>query len=219
MKIGIYDPYLKTLGGGENYILTIASGLARNHSVSIFWQDPNILDEAQKRFNLDLSGVSVVQNMFVPRVSFQQKISFTRSYDVIFFVSDGSIPWLFAKKNFLIIQHPLPWVKQTVFAKLKLTRIKKILVYSDFVKKFLDKTFGKESFVLAPAIEQIAFDAKKKENVILTVGRFTEGMNTKKQAEMIDAFKSLYDGGFKGWELVLIGSSLKENNDFITALK
>jgi glycosyltransferase involved in cell wall biosynthesis len=218
MKIGIYDPYLESLGGGENYILTIASCLAGGHDVQLFWNDKETLVAGQKRFNIDLSGVKVVPNIFSPNISFLKKILATRSYDVLIFVSDGSIPVLLSKKNFLILQHPVSWVKLNYSMKLKLKNIQNILVYSEFVKKFIDKTFGVKSVVFAPAVNQIE-SVGKKENIILTVGRFTQGMNTKKQEDMIAAFKQICDTGLKGWEFVLIGSTLKENAAFITDLK
>jgi glycosyltransferase involved in cell wall biosynthesis len=219
MKIGIYDPYLNTLGGGENYVLTLAASLSHDHDVSIIWHNTHILQDGEKRFSLDLSKVKVTPNIFVKKMSIMEKFSETKGYDAFFFMSDGSIPFLFAKKNFVIIQHPLPWVKNSIATRLKLTKIKKVLVYSEFVKRYIDKTFSINSFVLAPAVTQIPYDFRKKENIILSVGRFTQGMNTKKQAEMIDTFKRLYDSGVKGWELVLLGSSLKENAEFILSLK
>ena len=36
MKIGIFDPYLDDLGGGEKYMMKIAQCLGKNHDVSIF---------------------------------------------------------------------------------------------------------------------------------------------------------------------------------------
>src|SRR3972149_574156 len=42
MKIGFFSPYLDTFGGGERYILTLASHLSKNHSVDIFWDNSTI---------------------------------------------------------------------------------------------------------------------------------------------------------------------------------
>ncbi|MDO9182993.1 MAG: hypothetical protein Q7U04_11325, partial [Bacteriovorax sp.] len=46
----------------------------------------------------------------------------------------------------------------------------------------------------------------KKENIILSVGRFTKAINTKKQEFLIDIFKRICDLEFFEWRLVLIGS-------------
>jgi hypothetical protein len=36
MKIGIYSPYLDTVGGGEKYMLTIAEGFSKENNVDVF---------------------------------------------------------------------------------------------------------------------------------------------------------------------------------------
>ena len=67
MKIGLFDPYLDTMGGGEKYMLTIASSFSKKHNVSIFW-DPHFESEikhlAKDRFEFDLANVKFVQNIF-----------------------------------------------------------------------------------------------------------------------------------------------------------
>ena len=44
MRIGIYDPYLDSLSGGEKYMLCAAAYLADEHEVLIFWNDETILE-------------------------------------------------------------------------------------------------------------------------------------------------------------------------------
>ena len=39
MKIGVYDPYLDDVGGGEKYMLTTAECLSNDHDVTIFWDN------------------------------------------------------------------------------------------------------------------------------------------------------------------------------------
>ena len=69
MKVGIFSPYLETMGGGERYVLTAAEFFQnRGDEVSIFWdrqQDKNKLAEI---FSLDLS-----RTKFVPDVFFEHK--------------------------------------------------------------------------------------------------------------------------------------------------
>ncbi len=59
MKIGIYDPYLDDLGGGEKYMMTIASCLSKDHDVSIFWDSKKDLEELVERFSLDISNLKL----------------------------------------------------------------------------------------------------------------------------------------------------------------
>lgn len=219
MKVGLYDPYLDTLGGGEKYILTIASLLSKEHDVVLFWDNLSIFEDASKRFHLDLSHVQVVKNIFSSGSLFT-KWKQTRQFERFIYMSDGSIPFLFAKKNFLIFQFPVMWVNGKSFLNsLKLRNIETLICYSDFVKSYLEKTFSTRVIVLAPSIDSPQKVKQKKENTILTVGRFTKGMNTKKQKEMIEAFKTLVDAGLENWKFVLAGGMLEGDCDFVESLK
>ena len=105
MRIGIYSPYLDSLGGGERYVFTLAAHWSKAHHVDIFWNDDQILSKAQTRFNLDLHDVSAVPNVFQSG-NIIQKLMTTRSYDLVFFLSDGSIASSAAKYNILHFQVP-----------------------------------------------------------------------------------------------------------------
>src|SRR6266705_3373039 len=101
MKIGIYDPYLDDLGGGEKYMVSLASCLSMNNEVTIFWDKKEDLKGLERRFSIDLPRVERVKNIFVPEVGFLTRIFETRKYDVIIVLSDGSIPFSLSKKLLL----------------------------------------------------------------------------------------------------------------------
>lgn len=212
MRIGIYTPYLDTLGGGEKYIFDIARCVADRHEVDIFWDDKDILKKAEDRFGYSLSRITIRKPIFSSINSFYK----TKRYDAIFFVSDGSIPTLFSKKSFLIIQFPVNWVNIGLKEKIKLSRISAILCYSEFVKSHLKRTFKKRIEVVPPFVNQYLDTKIKKENIVLSVGRFTKGMNRKKQEVMIEAFKKLVDIKNRSWKLVLIGSYRDEDKDYFS---
>lgn len=220
MKIGIFDPYLDTLGGGEKYILDIANCLAQDNEVLIFWDDPLIKKEWERRFNKRLESINIAKNIFSNKNNLFKRFFQTKDYDLIIYVSDGSIPLLFGKKNILIFQFPIPGVNgRNLVTKIKLKKIDSIICYSNFVKSFIDKQYGFKSKVIPPYVDSPIPKDTRKENIILTVGRFTKGMNTKKQEILIDRFKNLYDEGITNWRLVLIGSHLPGDEDFIQKLK
>lgn len=206
MKIGIFDPYLDTLGGGEKYILDIAGCLSDNNLISIFWKESSVLKKAEKRFGEDYSRFKIEKNF-----------NKGRGFDLIFFISDGSIPFLFGKKNFLIFQFPTPWIKNNLTNKIKFLKIKNSIVYSNFVKSFIDQEYGINAKVLAPSVN-LDFPKDGKKNIILTVGRFTKGMNTKKQEILLDAFKKIFSHN-KDWKFILAGGVRAEDLDFVNKLK
>lgn len=217
MKIGIYDPYLDTLGGGERYVFSIARSLASDNEVDFFWNE-DLTKEAEKKFGFSFGKINFKKNIFSRNTSLLKRLLETRRYDVIFFVSDGSIPFLFSKKNFLIIQYPLPVFNKHFINRLKFVKINGILCYSDFVKKYLDKKLPKKSTVLNPYIDPM-FKKLTKENIILNVGRFTKDKNNKKQDFLIEVFKKIIDSGLTGWKFVLCGSALQNDLDFVEELK
>lgn len=219
MTVGIYDPYLDTLGGGERYILSMAKCLSENNNVYIFWDDDGIREDINNKLSIDISRVSFTKNIFKKDSQFIKKILATRKFDVIIFVSDGSIPFLLSKKNFLLLQYPVNWINPKSFGnRLKLAKVNGIICYSQFVKSFIDKTFPIKSTVIPPAIDIIS-PRTKKENVILSVGRFTKAINNKKHEIMIRAFEDMVKDGLKGWRLIIAGSSLPDDQHLIQELK
>jgi len=218
MKIGIYNPYLDTLGGHERYCLDLAASLATSHEVDIFWDDADILTRAEARFHITTRGISLAKNIWTAG-GMGARLRATQAYDAIFFVSDGSIPWVLSKKLFLLFEFPVGWVNgKSLITQLKMKRATQVICNSPFVKQHIDATFGVDSRVLLPGVDVAAFVPGKKEQLILSVGRFTTGMNTKKQDVLIDAFKRLCDRGLKGWKLVLTGGMLPGDLKFVEKL-
>lgn len=214
MKIGIYDPYLDDLGGGEKYMMTIAECLSKDHKVHLFWDKKEELDALLKRFSIDLSLVKLENNIFTKGTPLLKRLYETKKYDRIIVLSDGSIP-IVSCPLLLHFQQPLTHIKPTFLGKLKLKRVKTIFCNSNFTKSFIDKEFDVQSLVLYPPISIKAKNLKK-ENIILSVGRFRvrdvivktdrgiEGVGDyKKLGILINVFKEMVDDGLKDWKLVL----------------
>lgn len=205
MRIGIYDPYLDDLGGGEKYILTLASCFSKNHEVHLFWDKPEDLSIVTKRFSIDISKVNVVKNIFERNFGFLNRLKASQKYDAIIVLSDGSIPLVWSKL-FLHIQQPIVGINYSAKDQFKISRISKIFCNSEFTQSFLDKRLKKKSIIIYPPIslkpKQVA-----KENVILTVGRFrvrNAGVpDYKKQSILVGAFIKMIDQGLKDWKFVL----------------
>ena len=231
MKIGIFDPYLDDLGGGEKYMMMLASCLSSRHEVSILWDNLNDIESFKKRFNVSLNNVNVAKNIFSPKVGFFERLKAVRKYDAVIVLCDGSVPFVFPTKLFLHIQQPLPRRNKTFKDKIKRKHISTIFYNSQFTKKFNDSLFhGVKSEVIYPPVTLgIAFSENEelrtssKENIILHVGRFrVQNLATedfKKQGFMIDSFKKLVDSGFHKWKFVLAVSVKKEDEDKFDVLQ
>lgn len=221
-KALIFNPYLDTLGGGEFYTFLIIEFLTKkNYRVEIAWPKKEIFSQIEKRFNLNIgNGVTInpkAWGLLKSKHNLFKKYLFTKNYQLVFYISDGSIPFLFAKRNYLLFQSPFQNVNgQSVFNRLKLKNVYQIFCYSKFVKKFIDKEFKIKARIIPPAINNSFFKLKKikKENIIISVGRFDQIMNAKKQHILVNVFKQMVDEGLKNWELVLLGGLMLENNYF-----
>ncbi|MEK7450625.1 MAG: glycosyltransferase family 4 protein [Patescibacteria group bacterium] len=224
MKIGIFDPYLDSLSGGEKYMLTIAKELSSNHQVFVLWdlaEEKEIRKKSLEKLDIDLSPIFFAKNIFSKDTNFLERLNSSKEYDLIIYLSDGSIPFVLSKL-FLHFQFPVEWVNgNSLLTKIKLLRVNKIICNSFFTKKYIDRKFHVKSSVLYPPI--FIKDKKAvKENIILHVGRFgvdEEGGNFKKQDFMIEMFRKLIKHGLKGWEFRLIIGADRKDEEKLNVLK
>jgi len=210
MKAAIVNPYLDTLGGGERYTMGVARALMNNeYQVDIEWKDPTIKEKLEKRFNIDLKDANFIDD-----------VGRGDEYDVCFWVSDGSIPILRARKNFLHFQVPFHGVNgKTLLNKMKFFKIEKIICNSYFTKKIIDKEYGVESIVLYPPVDVADFKPRRKEKLIVSIGRFSQLKQAKRQDVLVKAFKRFHDSGFNDWQFVLAGGTEVGVNDYVKKLR
>lgn len=230
VRIGIFDPYLDDLGGGEKYMMTIATCLSEENDVDVFWENQNDVDKLVQRFSLDTSRLKLVPNIFSSKVSFSKRFSESKKYDVIIILSDGSIP-VISSRLFIHFQQPFPNIKRNFKNDLKKKKVNTFFVNSEFTKKFIDKEFGIDSKVIYPPVDLKPKEIKK-ENIILNVGRFRvrdvtiekNGIKApvgdyKKQSVMVKVFKEMVDSGFKDWKLIIATSVNERENDIFEEFK
>jgi glycosyltransferase involved in cell wall biosynthesis len=225
MRIGIFDPYLNTLSGGEKYMLTIASCLAIENEVLVFWdetQETEIKRIASKKLGLDLSGIKFTGNIFAKDVSTVSRLIESNKFDAIVYLSDGSIPMV-GTKLYIHFQFPVEWVNgESLKTKVKLSFVKKIFCNSKFTKKFIDNKLNVRSEILYPPVDLHVVKGVKKENIILHVGRFDvneQGVNYKKQDVMIEMFKKMVDAGLKDWKFKLVLGVMEKDEDKLIQLE
>src|SRR5512146_2275146 len=124
MRIGIYDPYLDDLGGGEKYMMLLAQSLSDMHTVDVFWDNEEDFHNMSERFGIDFSRINRVSNIFASSHSLFQRFTATQKYDAVIVLSDGSIPFLGSKKLLLHIQQPLAHMQtSSLWSRIKLSRV------------------------------------------------------------------------------------------------
>lgn len=226
MKIGIYSPYLDTAGGGEKYMLTIAEVLSLDHQVEVFLDThlesvgaEKIKVKIVKLHGLDLSKVKFISAPF-NKGDFFKRLKFLKNYDVIFFLTDGSLFFSTARKSFIHFQVPFEYSNQGVWQRKKLKTWKKAIYNSKFTQDIVEKSWPIKGEVIYPPVNISLFKPLKKEKQIISVGRFFGYLKSKKQELLIDSFKRLVDEkGLKGWSLHLAGSALEGDKPYIEELK
>ena len=213
LKIGIYDPYLDTLGGGERYMMTIGQCLANRYQVDIFWHNRNIKGDLEKRLGLDLEGLDFKP---VP-TTLIEKWRAQHHYEALFYMSDGSIPVLFAKKNILCFMVPFTGKKgRSLWNQIKLKRINEVVAITSFTKRFVDQEYDVKSKIIFPPVATDNFRPGYKKNLILGVARFSRHPHAKKQEVLIEAFKEM---AAKNWQLVLAGGLRPEERSYFDRLQ
>lgn len=215
MKVGIYTPYLDSFGGGERYMLTIAEILSSGHDVDLFvdkhltsLNPEKLKNDLGERFGLDLSKVRVTKAPLGLDSSFFARLFFLKKYDLLFYLTDGSIFYSTAKKSIVHFQVPFKnKVSKNLWGKIKLSTWKLAIYNSKFTQGYVEKEWGTSGLVMYPPVMVNKIKPLKKEKIILSVGRFTSFSKSKKYQEMIEAFSNLYHSGkINGWSLYLAGS-------------
>lgn len=205
----------------------------------------DLIQKAEKRFSLNLKNLNIVPDIFCtqpenlnfleendhlsdftrrtvsqPKINLKfkhlvNKIKNNRQYDLIFYISDGSLPLLFGKKNYLHVQ--VPFVSQNrsitqLTHSLKSKFLDKVICNSQFTARFQEKALKNKVLVVYPPVDVDKFYSdKNKENIILSVGRFDNILNAKKQDTLIDGFENLVQKiPNLNWKLVLAGGSLTD---------
>ncbi|MEG4023150.1 glycosyltransferase [Microcoleus sp. S13C4] len=227
MSIGIYDHGLHFIGGGQKYVATIASLLQNEFDITFIANKPVAVSDLESWYGLNLSGCKI---KIIP-LAFYEKRGM-QCIDSSIIVEDMENPFdeiaresknydIFLNANQLEKVKPLSPIsiffchfpntfRNRHFAVDDYTFI---IANSQFTVKWLEKRWDlKPTFLLYPPVEMVTVKVPK-EKIILAVGQFEAG-GTKKQIELIKAFRSLlahYPEDFQGWRLILAGSSIPKN--------
>ena len=85
---------------------------------------------------------------------------------------------------------------------------------SDYTAEWVQRWWGLPSEVITPPVR--LRNPGTKEQLIISVGRFfgEQSGHSKRQLEMVEAFRRLCERGTKGWRLVLIGGSSAADREY-----
>ena len=213
----IFNPYLGVLGGGERYTFALGQVIAETYDVTYATQHGQIPQpEAMRRLGFPDVTISPLAEHDLSRTSL--------AYDLAVAIGIKPPPPLWAAKNLFIIQFPFEPLQKTPFARRRtqchLRRYER-LVYSEFARRWVLERWGVDADVLAPAADIPSGDVPRKENLILSVGRFFADKHCKRQDALVDAFARLPDELQRKWHLVLVGgfSGLPQDAAFVERVR
>jgi len=220
-KIGLYNPYLDVMGGGEKHILSIIDVLVENGAEAYIFWDKNLSQELEQRLSLQCFKTLKWRPRYL--VSSSSKAFQTlHSFDYFFYVTDGSYFFSSAKKNFVFCMVPDKKLYNLNFLnRLKLINYK-FISNSPYTTKWLIR-WGINPLTITPYIDELLFktNKNKKQKVILSVGRFFSHLHSKNQEKIIETFKLLKQSNwqFKDYRLILSGGLKKEDQEYFNRLK
>ncbi len=103
-----------------------------------------------------------------------------------------------------------------------LTTYDTIASNSEFTARWVRRLWGRHSEVLYPPVRLLTPGSVTKKPLILNIGRFFDPRrgHSKKQLEMVRAFRQLHDSGQAGgWWLHFVGGCSPEDRDYAMAVK
>ena len=115
-RVGIYNQFLATMGGGERHMGMAAQVLAKaGFEVELITHVPVSIDRLSARFGLDLAGVTVRTTPLLP---FDQLRELTAEYDLFVNASFMSCLPTVAHRSILLVLFPFP-LDTTAFGRFK----------------------------------------------------------------------------------------------------
>jgi len=216
-KIAFFSPYVPNhFGGGEKHFFDVATVLAQKHEVAIgishlhVSQISEIKSTYEKFLGYPLNNLSFITTPLGTSDFILWKLLWTQQFDYVYYVTDGSLFFSWAKHNNLHIQIPFT-DKKSFFDTLKLKQWHTKNCNSFFTKFQIEKNWKTDiTHVLHPMVDvnQLAMVGGK-QKIILNVGRFFKTLHSKRQDVLISIFKSMilqYPELMKDYTLVLIGT-------------
>jgi glycosyltransferase involved in cell wall biosynthesis len=209
VRIGLYDPHLATLGGGERYFLTILEEALRLPGARVTLLSP----EPPDPYAWTRLGIHVEQGAFEWQRALDPDVTAASTgLDLLFAMVNEVPPLSHAGRSVSMIQFPhrshtgprgrLLRALRVSRAPAALASYERFLCNSEFTRRHIRERLGVDAVVLAPPVERPDAVRPDKAPLILAVGRFFRGRHSKNQHVLTEAMASL---GAPGWRLVMAG--------------
>ena len=217
MRIGFYDPYLATLGGGEKYLLSIVEVAARLPGAELAVFSPTRPDPRDwRRLNIEVAPDAFTWSR-APRDAAASRLS----ADVDLFVALHNLvpPRSLAGRSVAIVQFPFRRLTHVLDPlrrradRKRLGSYDAVVCYSEFVREHVSRRLGVDARVIPPPVDLPLGGEGPKRPQILAVGRFFRGGHNKRHETLIRAFRLLTARlPEAGWRLHLAGGATQDRS-------
>lgn len=203
IRVGLFNNFWRTLGGGEAHALSLLNTLASMGQVELISASDFDLDLTLAYFGVRAEGVR-------KRIVKDLSPGITGEYDI--FINStymNECPSL-AKHSFYLVSFP----SKTPSAAFLSSYL--FLANSRYTMNWMEEYWGPGRFmssILTPAVSEKLVDQRElqigeKQKIILSVGRFFRSGHSKNQHIVAQIFKNfIAQPNCHGWKLVLAGSS------------
>ena len=211
MRIGLYDPHLATLGGGERYFLTILEEALCVQGAEVILLSPEEPDPAEWR----RLGIEVEAGAFTwDRAMDREVTEASRELDLLVAMVNDVPPLSHARRSVAMVQFPhrshmgarggVLRALGVGRAPAALASYELFLCNSEFTRQHIGARLGVDAVIVAPPVDMPSSASGEREPLILSVGRFFSDWHSKNQHVLVEAFAEL---GAPGWSLVLAGGA------------
>jgi glycosyltransferase involved in cell wall biosynthesis len=211
VRIGLYDPHLATLGGGERYFLTILEEALGVQGAEVILLSPEEPDPAEWR----RLGIEVEAGAFTwDRAMDREVTEASRELDLLVAMVNDVPPLSHARRSVAMVQFPhrshmgarggVLRALGVGRAPAALASYELFLCNSEFTRQHIRARLGVDAVIVAPPVDMPSSASGEREPLILSVGRFFSDWHSKNQHVLVEAFAAL---GAPGWSLVLAGGA------------
>lgn len=223
VRAAVFSPYLTTLGGGERYLASMIQTLANEMPVDILAFSHLDLSGYKRLLGIDLRDVSLRKLQRSERLNgvpylrkwITESVVSRVSEEYELFINYEHVPFIMgrAQKNVYIChvppaKHILRLSIASLGIDMSLKSYDYLIASSQFTRTVAEEVYRRPFELVYPPVavhrQEVSFGEKEK--IILSVGRFYPGAHSKRQLELIAAFKEVYRI-YPTWSLHLVGGN------------
>jgi len=200
VRVGFWNPYLASLGGGEKYLLTIAEeAVAGDHDVVM------LAAEEPAPGAWGRLGISIAPGSFewIRAADEAELTERSRELDLLVVTTHDVPPRSEAARSVAMIQFPardrrrlrdrVAGAVGATRAPAALASYDRFLCNSQFTRSHIAARLGVDATILPPPVDIPAEEPAEKAREIVTVGRFFRGWHDKRHDVLIDAMRPVGD--------------------------